>query len=533
MYRKEGQAVTESPFFSNGIATLYRADAREIPLPDASVHCVVTSPPYFGLRNYELLGWSGGAKDCEHLPRPRDTHAETSTMTGGRPSNSNHMKEGWPGGVCGRCGAKQVVAGIGQEATLQDYIDGIVSAFREIWRVLRPDGTVWLNMGDSYSGSWGNFGARSGKQRTRRKERYPRSAYDDPEHGFTGKPPTASMDLAPKNLIGVPWRVAFALQSDGAADAKAMRVISDVVDTIWREYDGETPPDRVLAVLERLHGEYAQAKGNSWWLRRDIIWHKPNTTPESVKDRPVGAHEYIFLLAKAERYLYDHIAVRTPAKGPYNNTIESRRARATTIKSLPDALHNGIRPPTGNKKRKGHERKQEGWLDAGTKEEQQAMGASLRDVWTMPPASYKGPHYAAFPEELPRKCILAGTSERGVCGECGAPWTRVVQTHTENPGNRTPNGPKSKDNDLSHGYAVRRESVHTTVGWKPTCDHDADVVPATVLDPFVGTGTTVAVAQQLGRRGIGIDLSERYLKLAVKRITAVPLPMLLGGKDTP
>ena len=132
-----------------------------------------------------------------------------------------------------------------------------------------------------------------------------------------------------------------------------------------------------------------------------------------------------------------------------------------------------------------------------SKAEQQANGANLRDVWTFPTQGYGGPHFATFPEELPRRPILAGTSKHGVCSECGAPWTR-------------------DDVLLEPGV----------IGWSPTCDHESELVPATVLDPFSGTGTTVAVAQKLGRRGIGVDLSTDYLDLAVKRVGAVSLPMV-------
>ena len=148
--------------WTNGSTTLYQADARAIPLPDASVHMVVTSPPYWGLRDYGLE------------------------------------------------------AGIGLEPTLGEWVQNIVAVMREVKRVLRDDGTCWLNLGDAYAGSWGNYGSREGKQRSRISERWHRPAYENAENGYRDKPPGAEMpDLAPKNLMGQPWRVAFALQDDG------------------------------------------------------------------------------------------------------------------------------------------------------------------------------------------------------------------------------------------------------------------------------------------------------------------------------
>ena len=232
--------------WTNGVSTLYQADAREIPLPDASVHCVVTSPPYWGLRDYGLGEWEGGDAECGH-------QQQLKQYAGKRPDAGN-KREGWAHNTCGLCGAVNTPSGIGLEPTLGEWVQNIVAVMREVRRVLRDDGTVWLNLGDSYSG---------GGRKT--------STLDDLDgtirvRNSDHQRPTYPMGLDAKNLIGQPWRVAFALQDDG------------------------------------------------WILRSAIVWHKPNPMPESVTDRPTSAYEMVFLLSKEGRYFYDAEAVREPGK---------------------------------------------------------------------------------------------------------------------------------------------------------------------------------------------------------------------------
>lgn len=201
--------------------TILHGDCRFLlsTLETASVQCVITSPPYFGLRSY----LPDGHQDKEHE--------------------------------------------IGLEPTPAVYVAALVGVFREVWRVLCDDGTLWLNLGDCYAGSWGNYGTRDGKQRgDRSSDTWVRPSYDGDE-GYKAKPPTASVPgIRNKSLIGIPWRVAFALQDEG------------------------------------------------WILRSDIIWSKPNAMPESVTDRPTKAHEYLFLFVKQERYYYNADAIVEPAQ---------------------------------------------------------------------------------------------------------------------------------------------------------------------------------------------------------------------------
>ena len=359
---------------------LIRSDARHLPLADESVQCCVTSPPYWGLRSYH-----GG-----------------ESM-------------------------------IGLEPTFEEHLANLVAVFREVRRVLRKDGTVWLNYGDAYtSGNGGQGGQADGGVINKRKRSAPRTS-------------------KPKDLMFMPARVALALQADG------------------------------------------------WWIRSEIIWHKPNPMPESVTDRPTNAHEKVFLLTKSAKYFYDAEAVRVPSKGP---------SRATFRGGV-----DGYTGQNGDGVGGGHVEK-----DAG---QSRAMSAAnLRNVWTIPTQGVSAAHFATFPERLVEPCILAGTSAEGACAKCGAPWTRVVETKKIPGDMRNREGAKMSyhTRTLGGGQAIqnwREENPSLTTGWKPTCECEAPTVPCTVLDPFVGSGTVCRVATQLNRRGIGCDLG--YQDIAVKR----------------
>jgi site-specific DNA-methyltransferase (adenine-specific) len=299
-------------------------------LPDASVHCCVTSPPYWGLRDY------------------------------------GHERQ------------------IGLESTPEAYVSRMVEVFREVRRVLRDDGTCWVNLGDSYCGgggyapdapcnklraegeSWGAMNAFSTREGEARKKSRP---------GYT--PP----GLKAKDLVGIPWRVAFALQADG------------------------------------------------WWLRQDIIWHKPNPMPESVRDRCTKAHEYVFLLTKSERYFYDAEAVKICGSGQ----TQGGKCHKHTKKGANE-----------------YNRTKMGLMDLVGREWETA---NRRSVWTITTKPYSGAHFAVMPSDLVEPCIKAGCPEGG-----------------------------------------------------------------TVLDPFAGSGTTLAVAAEFGRNGIGCELNPEYIVLAEQRI---------------
>jgi DNA modification methylase len=347
-------------------------------LESGSVQCVVTSPPYWGLRDYGVEGQ------------------------------------------------------LGLEATPQEYLARMVAVFREVRRVLRVDGTLWLNMGDSYAGGGPHHGELNlGKSGTNRGS-------------ATGVDRPAVNGCKPKDLVGMPWRLAFALQADG------------------------------------------------WFLRSDIVWAKPNPMPESVTDRPTKAHEYVFLLTKSARYYYDGEAIREPATYGFS-----------ACEGMWDRVGDLTRDPMRVNGARGAVHKGDG-----------STGRQARSVWTIPSAPYPDAHFATFPPELARRCIVAGTSAKGCCAECGAPWVRNV-VH-EPVGDRTAVVPTYE----RHGVLNRRmhPGSHPTApkeqrGWSPTCAHNAGTVPCTVLDLFGGSGTVGEVAEQNGRDAVLIELSPTYCDL--------------------
>jgi DNA modification methylase len=321
-------------------------------LPEQSVNCIVTSPPYWGLRDY------------------------------------GHELQ------------------LGLEKTPDEYVKTMAYVFREARRVLRDDGTLWVNLGDSYNGSRGGEQAAGGQMADRSV-----AAARCRVRNATLEAP----NLKPKDLVGIPWRVAFALQADG------------------------------------------------WYLRSDIIWHKPNPMPESVTDRPTKSHEYIFLFAKSERYYYDADAIAEPVSQSMLDQIEQGYT-GTATKDYdgagvqdPSAVKARILSRSGNKERKF--RGEHGGVD-GSRSHQgfgvpwEGYTRNKRTVWPITTKAYKGAHFATMAPELAETCILAGCPQGG-----------------------------------------------------------------TVLDPFGGAGTTGLVADRLQRNAVLIELNPEYAAMARERIT--------------
>lgn len=322
-------------------------------LQKCSVNCCVTSPPYWGLRDY---GCSGQ---------------------------------------------------IGLEATVEEYVDKMVKVFREVRRVLVDDGTLWLNLGDSYN----TAGRKGHGSRVGDKQQTNRASASGQDHV---RPSAKS--LKPKDLIGIPWRVAFALQADG------------------------------------------------WYLRQDIIWHKPNPMPESVRDRCTKSHEYVFLLSKSERYYFNHRAIMVKASAGTDARYERGRSDnhkyvdggpgkqtiARTFEHMRKSGNKARKPASARGVPVDTDGKTAGAV-AGSVPWEGSM-ANRRTVWTVASKGYKGAHFATFPPDLVLPCILAGCP----AGGC-------------------------------------------------------------VLDPFLGSGTTAMVAQNNGCNAIGIELNPEYIKLAHRR----------------
>jgi DNA modification methylase len=453
--------------FEDGRAVLHQGDVMDAlaGMADESVHCVVTSPPYWGLRDYGTETWEGGD--------PLHAH-DRMLARGGRGGSGAPGKQtagafpsDLPVAVCS-CGARRIDAQLGLEATPAEYVARMAEVFREVRRVLRKDGTLWLNMGDCYAsgkGSCFNPGGGETSYKDYRKEAgvVPLNRLNLSE--------VRAFGLKPKDLVGMPWRLAFALQADG------------------------------------------------WWLRNDIhasyiVWAKPNPMPESVTDRCTRSHEYIFLLTKSARYFYDAEAIKERChSGPSDvkKMIESLPRIGGKHKDLSDPFSNASAATSIGQKRA-----------VGS-----PSGRNCRDVWTFATQSYPGAHFATFPEELPRRCIKAGTSERGCCPTCGAPWRRVVERTREidgsAKGSRFDVG-KTGARDGGDRTQAGERTLTRACGWRPGCSCGLAPVPCTVLDPFVGSGTTVAVALQLVRKGVGIELKPEYIDLAVDRIKRAVAP---------
>lgn len=244
------------------------------------------------------------------------------------------------------------------------------------------------------------------------------------------------------------------------------------------------------------------AQDDGWWVRSIIIWAKTNPMPESVRDRCTTAHEYILMLAQSERYYYDAEAVREP------NHPDGRHITKVVAKQFSIQHRNGERWPN-------------------------PAGRNLRSVWNIATKPYSGAHFATFPPELPRRCIMAATSEAGNCEKCGEPWSRVLEPYqTAHDGRTTAKGDDQsnykrlalvRQHLREHGMENAPGAI--TLGWKPSCQCGAPALPALVLDPFAGSGTTGAVAKSLGRRAILIDRSEEYCGMAARRVQAVSMPM--------
>jgi DNA modification methylase len=424
-------------------------------LPGDSIHCVVTSPPYWGLRDYGLrpVRWGGKAR-CEHDWEPTRPlrHPGPHGGTGGAarevPSVAYDASKG--GSTCRKCWGW--LGQLGLEQAPERFVDHLAGVFDEVRRVLRPDGTLWLNLGDTYATH------PSGLTGEKRWKTSTLAARDYSGAEQAGRVDKRAPGLKPKDLVGIPWRVAFELQRRG------------------------------------------------WWLRSDCVWAKPNPMPEAVRDRPTRAHDSVFLLTKSRRYFYDAYAVREPLQ-------------ESTLRRLRHHLPNPAENRTSRSKHPEGDFRRFPLLRNTS-----PSGRNLRTVWWIPTQLYRGAHFATFPEKLPELCILAGSSERGACVECGSPWTREV---------RATGGAIDHAQSIDAPLVSGRAPVADAPGWHDGSYRRVDLgfrkrcscgtnrtVPCLVLDPFAGSGTVLAVARRLGRRSIGIELNPDYVTLARHRSAA-------------
>ena len=438
-----------TPYFQTELGVLYQGDVLDVlrQLPDESVQTCVTSPPYWGLRDYKIEPQVWDAQEgCEH-EWGDDLKAKQSGGGWAKGDTFDKKKEfdlgeHSQGFFCLHCGAWH--GSLGLEPTPELFVQHMVEVFREVKRVLRNDGTAWVNLGSSYAGSGspgGDF--RDGKGGDTYLRPYNRS-----DCGFK-----------PKDMVPIPWMVAMALQSDG------------------------------------------------WWLRSDIIWYKPNPMPESVTDRPTKSHEYLFLLSKQAKYYYDAEAIREPLSE--STLADSRNA---TGRHTQGDKH-------GTKYDEWESEQKPSWYRAKVFVNPM-NGRNKRSVWTIATHPFPGSHFAVFPEKLIEPCILAGTSEKGCCPDCGKPWERVVEKGELIGKDRGGNYKGRNIDRLVHTNPGKPGMSYETktTNWQPTCSCGKEPIPCVVLDIFFGAGTTGLVCEKLNRRWIGIELSEAYCKIAAKRI---------------
>jgi DNA modification methylase len=347
-------------------------------LPKNSIDCIVTSPPYYGLRDYGVEGQEG------------------------------------------------------QQETPEAFINSLVDGFRILRDALKDSGTLWVNMGDSYAGS-----GRGPEGNLNKGEDFRQM---DGKHK-----PFKSDTIKPKDLIGVPWMLAFALRADG------------------------------------------------WYLRSDIIWHKPNPMPESVTDRPTKSHEYIFLLSKSSKYYYDAEAIKEESI-----SNDSRRPYAP-----------GQVDGRGN----GHSR------GGGSDRVSDYSKRNKRSVWTVTTKPFKDAHFACYPPDLIEPCIKAGTSEKGNCKDCGAPWVRIVESEFIKHENWFGDKQQVRNDRGEAGNSYNEKVSSKTVGWEKTCKCETnETVKPIVYDPFMGSGTTAEAATFCGCDYSGSELNPNYITIKNKRL---------------
>lgn len=504
---------------------LINRSAHDTGLADRSVHMVVTSPPYFGLRAYsgdQGIEWStmeyspmpglpplriqGCEPGCAHewadgriVTTGNAPSATKSTLRGtgvqpGEKYSSDNVQKTTQGAYCIHCAGWR--GPLGLEPTVEAYIGHLILVLRELWRVVRDDGLVFWNISDSYAGSGGAHTfdhASPGLSKSASRDGVQKYKPDG------GRAPDKKVDgLRSKNLMGVPQRFMLAAQADG------------------------------------------------WIVRSALPWLKRNGLPDSTLDRPGQVVESIFMLAKSESYYFDMEAVRVPhAMTSWTAEKEARGELARGEQGIRSGAKGNAR---ANGAADGQRSGKTSFANGGYTQSGRNFRSSdlFFKTWqgllssddgdplamVVNPRSYTGSHFAVFPMLIPEIAIKASTSAHGVCPKCQAPYRRLVERAFMGDGN-----PYSYEERKVVGNKMalsgkqlaewKEKNPDTTTGWAASCNCGcADVAPAVVLDPFNGSGTTGRAALALGRSYIGVDLSQEYLTdLAPARLSNVQIEM--------
>jgi DNA modification methylase len=480
-------------------------------MPEQSVHCVVTSPPYWALRDYSACSCSIRRYANPVMLTMDGANRKPEDGSSGPIDTNDPRCRKKPDPKCELCQGTGEIAGVkekqlgcesspdcgtlGQAQCGRCFVCAMVAVFRGVRRVLRDDGTAWVNLGDSYASGGGvnqstHNGLAAASERADGKKRNPKK-WASQDRVSKGVVVSVNPGLPSGNLVGVPWRVALALQADG------------------------------------------------WILRQDIVWEKAAPMPESVKNRCTKAHEYVFLFAKQPGYFYDAEAISEPGVhriNPKAKPMAGRNAQSSSLwrnagtKDVPvekgQDQSNAIFVEASRNKRsvwKVETPEVLQWLAEQHPEVFQSYLASLghkSSVWKIASQGYSEAHFACYPPKLIEPMILAGTSAYGCCADCGAPYKRITkekQIKRDRPNEYVKRkGAKGTGNSCANTVAGVEVK---TIGWQKTCTCKTNKIkPCVVMDPFLGSGTSAMVAIQNHRHFVGIELNPDYIRLCLKRI---------------
>jgi len=552
-------------------------------LPEGSVHMAITSPPYFGLRNYErcpcasVQSGSVGSSTLEPGPKSGNTQIAKERVPDmnckkcsgtGKQADLTYIWDAEYGcphqwideGTCVKCGAWR--GQLGLEPTPELYIQHLVSIFHEMKRVLRDDGVFWLNIGDSYSSSGGS--------KTPKSINGAGTANNAIDFGVR-----AESDLENGNLLMIPFRLALALQSDGwivrsdtiwckgaSFGPYVGNVMPEPCNGIrWERHKIE--PERVAEVADNPDREDGgRAVGAAPWN----VWKDcPGCEVCSPNDglvlrkqawRPTKSHEYLFLLVKSPIYFCDKDAISEPLsrssyermeqdsfweqEGGEKDGINPNRSASKSLENLAKQYERA-----GASARANHAYGEIAGRPIGPSSfARPVLKKNVRSVWQISPHPYKEAHFAVFPRALVEPCIKVSTADK-VCSKCGSQWARVIRTTISDENlkrfeNYRPRWDTIYDEGkagidpyhrpISAMFAETLKKEQISVGFRPTCTCKAPPTEATVLDPFAGSGTTLAVARSLGRKSIGIEPNPVYTKLIEKRLNETP-PAAFHAED--